>query len=554
MEDDGLTLRPPSHRRGRHRPPIESRLTLLAVLIVVIPWLVALIHVVLTAPSSIALPDDLALIELHTRRAMHLSQQLGVFDHYGWSHPGPTYFYLQALPGWLLGSSARALFVGAALIGALSSLAIVWVVERRAGALRALVASGGLAWLGFLLTAHGPAALTYSEGRLGALVSPWNPMVVIIPLLLVLVLVAAAWDGSGCSALAAVLVGSFVVQTDISTTPVVGLVVACGIVGWVLARRGHPLEASARRRWLGAATAVGIVVVWIPPLIEEATGHPGNMTLLWRFFTTPHASLSFTESLHTAVAGLAVATVGPGEIMSSILGGPPHHGLLAVVTAIGSLAAGVCSLVLGLRARRRFAAGLGAASVVGLCGLVLGASHIVGFAFGYLVIWACVLPVAAALSVLLLEAPAGLRSTQARRVGRFVVVGLASLAGVMMLVGVLTLPPVSATADPQVAALTRVVVGSVPAGSVVEIEDAGAGSSATQLLDVERFFGLINQLDKAGYQPKVNSFWQSQLGPSYVAGTGVRHVVTLSTWTAASESHAGYVGRVGDMAVMITPR
>ena len=52
--------------------------------------------------------------------------------------------------------------------------------------------------------------------------------------------------------------------------------------------------------------------------------------------------------LHTAVAGLAVATVGPGEIMSSILGGPPHHGLLAVLTAIGSLAAGICSLVLGL--------------------------------------------------------------------------------------------------------------------------------------------------------------------------------------------------------------
>lgn len=527
---------------------------LLALGVVGVPWAAALLHVLLTSPAGITLPDDLALIELHTRRAMHFAQLVGVFDHYGWSHPGPSYFYLQAVPGWLFGSSARALFAGAVMCGGLSSVAILWVVRRRAGASRAIVAAGLLAWLGWLLTQHSGAALTYSEGRLGALVSPWNPMVVIFPLLLVMVLAAFAFDGSGCSALASALVGSFVVQTDISTTPVVVVVVLAGVVGWVVARRGHRRDPSARRRGLGAAAAIGLVVIWIPPLIEQLTTTPGNLTLLWRFFTAPHPTPTFVDSIRTAISGLGIAVIGPSEVMSSILGGTPNHSLLATVVALGTVALGVVALVVGLRTSSRVATGLGAVSLVALCGLLLGASHIVGFAFGYLVIWACVLPIAAALSMALLPLPILVRSTERRRGARGVTSGLAVLAGVAMLLGVMALPPVSASSDPQVAALTRLVEASVPRGAVVEIEDAGAGTATTQLLDVERFLGLVNQLDKAGYQPKVNAFWRPQLGPSFLAGEGVTSVVTLSTWSPTSTSTAGYVGRVGDMAVSVRAR
>ncbi len=95
-------------------------------------------------------------------------------------------------------------------------------------------------------------SITYSEGALGGLVSPWNPMVVIFPLLLFILLCAAAMDRSALSVGAALLVGSFIVQTNISTLPLLAaLFVVAGAV-WVVtvvahwwSARSHPVVATA---------------------------------------------------------------------------------------------------------------------------------------------------------------------------------------------------------------------------------------------------------------------------------------------------------------------
>ena len=83
--------------------------------------------------GRVDLADDLALIDLHTREALRWRQQVGPFDRFGWNHPGPSYFYLLTIPYRLLGSGARAAFVGATAISAAASLAVVWVVRRRRG-------------------------------------------------------------------------------------------------------------------------------------------------------------------------------------------------------------------------------------------------------------------------------------------------------------------------------------------------------------------------------------------------------------------------------------
>ncbi|HWD52876.1 MAG TPA: hypothetical protein VG412_10765, partial [Acidimicrobiales bacterium] len=212
----------------------SSWMTVLAFAVLAIPFAIILIRFLAASGPRIYLPDDLALIDLHTREALHWRQELGVFDHNNWNHPGPSYFYLLSLSYRILGSGARAEFFGATLLNALAGLACVGVVRRRTTPARALWAAVWIGVLAGLLAITGPGSMTYSEGGLGALVSPWNPMVVILPLVLFTILGAAALDRSTLSLLGALLVGSFVIQTDISTLPVVAAVFAVSAVGWLV--------------------------------------------------------------------------------------------------------------------------------------------------------------------------------------------------------------------------------------------------------------------------------------------------------------------------------
>ena len=69
------------------------------------------------------------------------------------------------------------------------------------------------------------------------------------------------------------------------------------------------------------------------------------------------------------------------------------------------------------------------------------------------------------------------------------------------------------------------VAPRLPPGGRVAVGDAGAGTADTQLLDTEEFIGLVNALDRAGFQPTVNAFWKAQFGPGYLAdGTEPRQV------------------------------
>jgi len=86
--------------------PPSGWLTVLAFAVVVVPFGIILGRLVLAPGQHLYLPDDLALIDLHTRRALAWKQQLGVFDHNNWNHPGPSYFYLLSIAYRVLGAAA----------------------------------------------------------------------------------------------------------------------------------------------------------------------------------------------------------------------------------------------------------------------------------------------------------------------------------------------------------------------------------------------------------------------------------------------------------------
>ena len=146
-------------------------------------------------------------------------------------------------------------------------VAVLAVVRRWTTPTRTLWAALWICLLAWVLAAAGSASTTYSEGALGGLVSPWNPMVVIFPLLLLVVLGAVAVDRSALALLGAVLVASFVVQTNISSLPPVVALVAVAGVTWVV-------TAVADRRG-GVGRGAGRPAGAVPPARPVIAGGRG---------------------------------------------------------------------------------------------------------------------------------------------------------------------------------------------------------------------------------------------------------------------------------------
>ena len=562
--------------------PPSPWLTALAFTIVIVPFAIALIRLLVASGQHLYLPDDLALIDFHTRRALAWKQQLGVFDHFGWNHPGPTYFYLLSVVYRVLGSGAKAMVVGATLINALAACACLGVVRRKSTPARTLWAAVCICVLAALLAGVGPGSITYSEGALGALVSPWNPLVIIFPLLLFIVLCASAIDRSPLSLLGALLVGTFIIQTDLSALPLVAVLLAfsafvwalAGIVRWARARWGasqalvEPQVPPAVRRhwgpslsrvrpWALGAVGIGLfVLMWLPPVIQQRTNHPGNIGLIVRFFRAGHPGQTLKASVWAVVAGGGTLIAGPAEIMNSVLGGVPYHPAVSVVMSVAVVAIAATVIVGGVWQRNRFAAGLGAVCLVGIVSLVMAGTRVVGLYYGYLAIWAITVPVAALIGIGMLRMPARavvghgrpISSTRSFRLS-LCAVGLVSC--VVLMVRVAMIPPLSAISDPHVGRLESLASPALQQQGGVFVSDNGAGQP-NGLIDTEEFIGLVNRLDQAGFRPTVNDVWTLEFGPTYLSTGHELRRIELDPWTPGSSSIPGYRGRVGDIAVVVT--
>jgi hypothetical protein len=546
-------------------------MTVMAFTVVILPFAVILVRLLAASGQHLYLSDDLALIDLHTRRAIEWRQQLGVFDRNGWNHPGPALFYLLSVPYRIFGSGAKAMFVGATAANALAAVGCVALVRRRTTPARALWAAVWLCALAAVLAATGAGATTYSERALGALVSPWNPVVVIFPLLLFVLLCASVIDRSGLSVVGALLVGSFVVQTDFSTLPLVIVLFVLSAIIWavtvsrdrksMLAVPGSSLDGGRRQRrgriWVGAGIVL-FVVMWLPPLIQQVTNSPGNATLIYRFFTSGQPGHSLVSGINAMASVYGVLVIGPSEIMSRALGLAPIHLAVAVVVSVAIVLIGILVVVVGLRQRNRFAWGLAGLGLVGSVTTALSVTHVVGHVFGYLVVWSVVLPVAILIGAGMVRTPlirgAGDRRWISTSGFRQALAGLAVVACVLFGIRVLSIPPLSRVSNSPVQKLTILVTPKLPAGGPIYIGDngAGAGQGRAKIIDLEEFIGLVNQLDVAGYTPRVNPFWKAEFGPGYLANGQKRRVILLSTWKPSSLRAPGYVGRVGDIAVTVT--
>jgi heme/copper-type cytochrome/quinol oxidase subunit 2 len=193
-------------------------------------------------------------------------------------HPGPLSFWALTPVYRLLGSTAWALQASAAALNVLAMGTAIWIGHRRGGRAAAI----GVAALVTIL------ALKYDTDTL---IEPWNPY---IPRLWWFVLLLAAWSVL-CDDLAmlpvAVGAASLATQTHISYVGLVGAIGGVVAVGLAIRQWPRRREPGRRRRvvrWVGGSLALACVL-WLPPVIEQLTASPGNVSVIVDSFADPTA-------------------------------------------------------------------------------------------------------------------------------------------------------------------------------------------------------------------------------------------------------------------------
>ena len=227
--------------------------------------------------------SDQAILEIYTLHAVRGFWALGPYSQFGWHHPGPLYFYLLAPFYALSGHKTIALHIGAFAINMLSLCGIVYLLIRNASAAVTCLA---VLMMGFYLSRLEPVMTSY-----------WNPHIVILPSALYLLLCASVAAGHRSALPASIAVGAFLVQTHISLAPYVVLLGCGALVAAIRSTIFSPPSDRSLRRTLIASLGV-LLLLWLPPIVEQATHSPGNITRVARFFAAPSSG----QSLRTAMA------------------------------------------------------------------------------------------------------------------------------------------------------------------------------------------------------------------------------------------------------------
>jgi hypothetical protein len=297
---------------------------------------------------------DLAVGELYTELAAEARLLVGPYSRFGWHHPGPMYFYVQAPLYVLGGRRAAAMYAGALVMNVAAVLTLAWVLTRQArGPLPVFVIAACL-----VLALRAPRFLA----------SPWTAHVTILPLL-AFVALCAAMPGSPRLAPLLVVFGTFVLQTHVGlAAPAAALFIATAIVLLVDRR-----QANVRGLFPFAAAAGIGLLLWLPTMIEAAFHRGGNAAALARLFAAAR------QPDHTMTEALIAWSYGVTGVLRPDFGLPwgahfsADHAWWTIPCAIGQL------LALAIVARRdalagrrfdaRFAMSIAIASLAGLWSL-----------------------------------------------------------------------------------------------------------------------------------------------------------------------------------------
>jgi hypothetical protein len=228
--------------------------------------------------------SDFALLELSTGEALRGTQLLGPYSRFGWRHPGPAYFYLQAPLYWASGASSASLPVAVLIFNWVALLGVVACLRR---------------WVDQATVPIVALALFLPYGLYlgpGFLYNIWNPAVTILPLCLFLIVCAGLACGRTVVLPIVAGLGSFLVQTHVGYLPCVAAGALTSGALWLRLRRRDGEDATSRHLPM-TLTVATLAALWTMPLVEQMTRDPGNMSLILRFFSGESAGHTWREAL-----------------------------------------------------------------------------------------------------------------------------------------------------------------------------------------------------------------------------------------------------------------
>jgi hypothetical protein len=522
---------------GRRRLRWSPSVWPVSVVVTSLAFVVGLVKLVTTFGQPYYHYGDQAVLASRVGDAMQFHIELGPYSRFGWSHPGPALFSLQAPIYSVSGTNPRSLFFGSLLINGLCLVAAVLVVRRFAGEWSARWTVGVV---GIVLLALGANAIE----------TFWNPYLEASAVLLVMVLTAAAISGSGLSVIGVAVVGTYVVQTDVGTTPLVGVMAVVAVIGYlvrlVLRRGRHGRVDGPARRWppvlLSAVGVAVLAVAWLPPLVQQFRGRPGNLSALYDFFSSPTATAAKYGPTHTlkaawAVVANATTAVPWGNVTATASMTTAASGRQQMLVVWAGLA--VVGLVWAGWRRHWFAFGLGLTTLVGLAVSVIAVERIVGPIGDYLAFWMELLPVPAVVAIGVLtvdglqqraagSAPASDDPPTATRWWRL------GLGWVMAAVLVLPIGLVAGQLNRGSALVDsdgNLEIAQLTGFAVTHLSQASDTHVLVVIGNADRWpeaSGLVLQLSRDGYHPTVQPTWGFMFTPRYVAGPAPQAQVVLT--------------------------
>jgi hypothetical protein len=490
--------------RGGRPPTRHSRRLVIAGVFVLVGLPLVVAAVALRRPHWYPVLDlamtELRLRDVGTRHTplIGLPGRIGASLAEQGSHPGPLSFYLLAPLYRMFGSSAWAMQVATVVLH-LAALGTSLVIAARRGGTRLVVAVGAL--LAVLTSGYSAIVLT----------QPWNPY---LPLIWWVVLLLAVWSvacGDVAMLPVAVFAGSLCAQTHVPylalSLGLGALAIAVTALAW---RRAAPGSGERRHtaRWGAVALGLG-VVLWVPPLVDQAVNDPGNIHKIYDHLGTPSEEpVGLGRGVELALVHLDPRSIvtGPSWAGGSLLDASSDLDR-SLLPGLGFLAlwavAAATSVRLGHRSLVRLHLVVGAALVLG----ALAMGRIFGKEWFYLMLWGWAVAMLALLAVAwtaVVAIGSRLPSEHRRRTAD---------AGVAVLVGVTVVSTVAFTADavrvdPPELHLSS-PLGAVLPSTIAALErgdGAATGRNGRYVVswdDALHFgsqgFGLVSELERAGF-------------------------------------------------------
>lgn len=486
-------------RSGNRRPYPSWLVGGCILLLLAAPLVIAL--VVLANPRWYPVLDN-AQTELRLRDVgsshpplIGLGGRIGTAEHPG-SHPGPLSFWALWPFYQLFGASAWAMHAASVALHLIAMGAILWIAHRRGGT--PLVIGTGAA-LAVLAHAYGPATM----------IEAWNPY---MPVLWWVAFLLACWSVL-CDDLAmlpvAAFAGSFCAQTHIPYLGLIGgvgaLTLAAVAVKAVRRRRRRGADLAHLVGWTVVAAVVG-AVVWAPPVIDELTHSPGNLSIIREHFSSPpEATIGVGRGTE-----LVLLHLNPWRLLTGqqFLTG-------SVVPGLAVLAAWAASVAVAWQRRHRALLHLDLVVAAALALAVVSTSRIFGFVWYYLVLWAwglCALVLLAiAWTVALVAADRldrcdGLdhRGRRRRKATRVATASLAALSIGMAALFTVESASVNVPAPQRSEVLGQMVSPTVEALASGVVPGGGReGRYLVTWVDPVHIgahgYGLLNELERAGF-------------------------------------------------------